>query len=176
MILIFRFWLILVFRSQRGNNLKVASPKEYRYDIFNWKNLYFCPYYCFELADVWHRSLFKSKLDLLVGVEWNKDTNYFSNIVESCSRDLHCYIAQVNTSQFGDSRLTQPVESARLDILKLKGGSNDAILVAEIDLDKIREFQRKTFDLTHLQKEFKPLPPDYNVDDVLKRINNESIL
>jgi len=87
------------------------------------------------LANVWHRSLFKSKLDLLVGVEWNKDTNYFSNIVESCSRDLHCYIAQVNTSQFGDSRITQPVESARLDILRLKGGTNDAILIAEIDLE-----------------------------------------
>ena len=160
----------------RGNHLKVASPKEYRYDLFNWENLYFCPYYCFELANVWHRILFKSKLDLLIGVEWNKDTNYFSNIVESCSRDLHCYIAQVNTSQFGDSRLTQPVESARQNILRLKGGLNDAILISEIDLDKIREFQRKTYDLTHAEKEFKPLPPDYNVDDVFKRIDNESLL
>lgn len=160
----------------RGNYLKVPLPKEHRYDIFNWENLYFCPYYCFELANVWHRSLFKAKLDLLVGVEWNKDTIYFSNIVESCSRDLHCYIAQVNTSQFGDSRLTQPTESARRDLMNLKGGINDSILVAEIDIDKIREFQRKTFELTHEQKEFKPLPPDYKVDDVIKRINNESIL
>ena len=112
----------------------------------------------------------------MVGVEWNKDTNYFSNIVESCSRDLHCYIAQVNTSQFGDSRLTQPAESARLDMLRLKGGINDAILVTEIDLGKIREFQRKTFGITHHKKEFKPLPPDFEVDNVLKRINNESVL
>src|SRR5690606_9485792 len=102
----------------RGNHYKVAKPKEYRYDLFIWRNLYFSPFYCFELANVWHRSLFKSKLDLLVAVEWNKDTNYFSNIVESCSRDLHCYIAQVNTSQYGDSRLTQPTESARQDLLR----------------------------------------------------------
>jgi hypothetical protein len=160
----------------KGNHFKIAKPKEYRYDIFNWQNLYLSPYYCFELANVWHRSLFKSKLDLLVGVEWNKDTNYFSNIVESCSRDLHCYVAQVNTSQFGDSRLTQPVESARLDILRLKGGTNDAILTAEIDLERIREFQRTTFDITHNKKEFKPLPPDYDVKNVIKRINNESVL
>jgi len=160
----------------KGNHFKIAKPKEYRYDIFNWQNLYLSPYYCFELANVWHRSLFKSKLDLLVGVEWNKGTNYFSNIVESCSRDLHCYIAQVNTSQFGDSRLTQPVESARLDILRLKGGTNDAILTAEIDLERIREFQRTTFDITHNKKEFKPLPPDYDVKNVIKRINNESVL
>ena len=160
----------------RGNHLKVASPKEHRYDIFNWENLYFCPYYCFELANVWHRSLFKAKLDLLVGVEWNKDTNYYSNIVESCSRDLHCYIAQVNTSQYGDSRLTQPTKTEIKDLMKLKGGINDSILVTEIDVDKIREFQRQTFEVTHEKQEFKPLPPDYNVEDVLKRINNESIL
>lgn len=160
----------------RGNHLKVTSPKEYRYDIFNWENLYFCPYYCFELANVWHRSLFKAKLDLLVGIEWNKDTNYYSNIVESCSRDLHCYIAQVNTSQYGDSRLTQPTKTERKDLMKLKGGINDSILVTEIDIDKIREFQRQTFEITHEKEEFKPLPPDYNVDDVLRRINNESIL
>jgi len=53
----------------KGNHFKIAKPKEYRYDIFNWQNLYLSPYYCFELANVWHRSLFKSKLDLLVGVE-----------------------------------------------------------------------------------------------------------
>jgi len=82
----------------------------------------------------------------------------------------------VNTSQFGDSRITQPVESARLDILRLKGGTNDAILIAEIDLERIREFQRKTFDITHNKKEFKPLPPDYEVENVLKRINNVSVL
>ena len=160
----------------RGNHLNVVKPLMSRYDILIWKNLYLSPYYCFELANVWHRSLFKSKLDLLVGVEWNKDTNYFSKIIESSSRDLHCYIAQVNTSQYGDSRLTQPVESARKDILRLKGGSNDAILIANIELDKMREFQRKTFDITHHDREFKPLPPDYNVDNVLKRINNKSVI
>jgi hypothetical protein len=160
----------------KGNHYKVAKPKEYRYDLFIWRNLYFSPFYCFELANVWHRSLFKSKLDLLVAVEWNKDTNYFSNIVESCSRDLHCFIAQVNTSQFGDSRLTQPTESARQDLLRLKGGVNDSILIAEFDINKIREFQRKTYALTHHEKEYKPLPPDYDVENVLRRTDNESVL
>jgi hypothetical protein len=160
----------------KGDHLKVPLPKIYRHDIFNWRNLYFSPYYCFELANVWHRSLFKSKLDMLIAVEWNKDTNYFSNIVESCARDLHCYIAQVNTSQYGDSRLTQPTETARMDLLRLKGGLNDTILIAEIELDGIREFQRKTYEVTKDKREYKPLPPDYDHNFVLKRINNESIL
>ena len=160
----------------KGDHLKVPLPKVYRHDIFNWRNLYFSPYYCFELANVWHRSLLKSKLDMLVGVEWNKDTNYFSNIVESCARDLHCFIAQVNTSQYGDSRLTQPTESARMDLLRLKGGLNDTILVSEIELAGIREFQRKTYEATREKREYKPLPPDYDHNLVLKRINNESVL
>lgn len=159
-----------------GNHLNVPKPYPYRYDIFNWRNIYFSSFYCFELANSMHRSLMKGKLDLMVGIEWNKDTNYFSNIVEAGSRDLHTYVAQVNTSQFGDTRLTQPVETARKDILRLKGGTNDAILVAKINIPKLREFQRQKFALTSIKGEFKPLPPDFSLHDVMKRINNQSVL
>jgi hypothetical protein len=159
-----------------GNHCLVPKPTPYRYDIFNWRNLYFSSYYCFELANSLHRSLMKGKIDLLVGVEWNKDTPYFSNIIEGGSRDLHTYVAQVNTSQYGDTRLTQPVETARKDILRLKGGLNDTILVAKIDIMKLREFQRQKFSLTHVVGEFKPLPPDFLLQDVMRRIRNESVL
>ena len=158
-----------------GNHLSVPKPTPYRYDIFNWRNIYFASFYCFELANSLHRSLMKGKIDLMVGVEWNKDTNYFSNIVEAGSRDLHTYVAQVNTSQYGDTRLTQPVETERANLLQLKGGINDAILVAKINIETLREFQRETFSITHQKGDFKPLPPDFLLRDVLKRINNESI-
>jgi len=154
----------------------VPKAKPACYDLFNWRNLYFAPYYCFELADVGHRALFKSKIDLLVGVEWNRDTPYFSNIVESISRDLHCYVAQVNTSQFGDTRLTQPKETALKNVLQLKGGENDAVLIAELNIAEIREFQRKAYGDTHKKKKFKPLPPDYEHENVRKRIRNEHVL
>lgn len=158
-----------------GNHLNVPKAIPYRYDIFNWRNLYFSSFYCFELCNSMHRSLLKGKIDLLVGIEWNKDTNYFSNIVEAASRDLHTYIAQVNTSQFGDTRLTQPVETARKDILRLKGGNNDVILVASINIPLLRKFQRQKYSISSLKRDFKPLPPDFLLEDVLKRINNESI-
>lgn len=160
----------------RGNHLDVPTPSPYRYDIIVWNNIYLSSYYCFELANVTHRSLFKSKIDLMVAIEYNKDTHYFSNIVEASSRDLHVYVAQANTCQYGDSRLTQPSEYANKDILRLKGGINDTILVAQIDIPKLREFQRKTYAITMNNKEFKPLPPDHNLADVLKRIRNESVL
>ena len=159
-----------------GNHLDVPKPTPYRYDIFNWRNIYFSSFYCFELSNSLHRSLMKGKIDLLVGVEWNKDTNYFSNIVEAGSRDLHTYVAQVNTSQYGDTRLTQPVETARKDILRLKGGTNDAILVASINVPKLREFQRQKYSITSIKGEFKPLPPDFLLQDVMKRINNQNVL
>lgn len=159
-----------------GNHLIVPKPRPYRYDLFNWRNVYFSNYYCFELTNASHRSIFKGKIDLLIGIEYNRDTPYFANIVETTSRDLHVYVAQVNTSQFGDTRLSQPVESARKDLLRLKGGINDTVLVAKIDIKRLREFQRKKFPLTNANKEFKPLPPDFLLEDVLKRIRNENIL
>jgi len=155
------------------NHLTVPKPNISRYDIFNWKNVYFSVFYCFELADLEHRSLLRSKVDLLVALEWNKDTPYFSNIIESSARDLHCYVAQVNTSQFGDTRLTQPTETARKDLLRLKGGTNDAILVSKLNIPKMREFQRKKFSVSN--KNFKPLPPNFSIEEVLKRIKNENV-
>ena len=162
----------------RGFGFKVPKPIPYRYDLINWRNLYFTSFYCFELADTYHRSIFRSKIDLLVASEWNKDTPYFSNIVEALSRDLHCYIAQVNTSQFGDSRLTQPTESARKDLMKLKGGKNDTILVEEMNVGLLREFQLKHFERIKADKDetFKPMPPDWDRIMVNKRINNENII
>lgn len=157
----------------RGNEAIVPKPSIYRYDLFNWKGLYFAPYYCVELADITHRSLFRSKVDLIIASEWNQDTNYFSSIVESLSRDLHVYVAQVNNSVYGDSRLTQPTKTEKKDIIKLKGGDNDTILVGQMDISLLREFQRKLYELTKDDKSFKPVPPDFNRLSVNKRIKNE---
>lgn len=161
----------------RGYGYVVPKPEPYRYDLINWRNLYFSSYYCFELADTFHRSIFRSKIDLLIASEWNKDTPYFSNIVEALSRDLHCYIAQVNTSQYGDSRLTQPSETARKDLMKLKGGKNDSVLVEELNVSALREFQLKYFERVKADNDdsFKPLPPDWNRESVKKRIDNQNI-
>jgi len=159
-----------------GNHAKVPKPSIYRYDLFVWKNIYFSTYYCFELANIHHRGLWKNKTDLMVGIEWNKDTPYYSNIVEATSRDLHCFFAQVNTSQYGDSRFTKPMETALKDLLRLKGGENDAVLVVSFEIKSLREFQRQTYSITHSKGEFKPLPPDFNVELVIKRIRGESVL
>ena len=156
-----------------GNHCLIPQTQYSRYHIFNWKNIYFSVFYCFELANIAHRSLIKNKIDLLVAVEYNKDLNYFSNLVESVSRDLHCYVVQVNSSHYGDTRISQPTETYKKDIVKLKGGENNVTVIGTIEIDKLREFQRKKYNLTKDDKSFKVLPPDFDPLNVINRIKNK---
>lgn len=152
----------------------VPKPAPYRYHLLRWKGLYFTNYYCFELADIVHRSIFRSKIDFLIASEWNKDVNFYSNITETTSRDLHCYFIQVNTSDYGDSRVTRPKKTESRDSLRIKGGLNTSLLVDELDIKKLREFQYKGFGLQRDDKDFKPTPADYKHDDARKRLENRS--
>ncbi len=109
-------------------------------------------------------------MDFIVCSEFNKDVNYFSNIVESAARDLHCYVIQVNDSQFGDSRVVSPSKTERMNPLRIKGGENTTFLTMRLDLKSLREHQRKGYGLQKDSKDFKPTPPGLKVEDVKERI------
>ena len=156
-----------------------TSDKELKkYDLFHWRKVYFSVYNCFELANIEDRGLFKGKVDFIVASEFNQDTNYFSDIGGSWVRDIHSFFIQVNSSEFGDSRIIQPSKSVTKDILQIKGGTNSTILVESIKIKELRDFQLKEY---HLQKDdiqknltdFKPTPPDFDPEDVKKRIKNK---
>jgi len=149
------------------------------YHQFEWKGLDFTCFNCFELTDIVARSFFKSQIDILFTVEYNQDTNYFSSIINSTSRDLHCYVVQSNTSQYGDSRITLPSKTDLKDILKIKGGDNNSIVVGTVDIEKLNEFQAEYYDSlkdkvnnaakanhetisTEKKPLFKPLPANYD--------------
>ena len=146
----------------------VPKWKHALYNLFVWRGAYFGIYNCYELADINHRSLFKGKVDIIFASEYNQDINYFSNIAESVSRDVHCYFVQVNSSNFGDSRITVPKKTALKDIMRLKGGENNVVLRGNINLQKLREFQR-TEVLFQNTIEFKNTPPNFNHLDVENR-------
>lgn len=163
---------------------RLLSPEDLKtykmsYDLFHWRNTYFSVYNCFELADIYHRSLFKSKVDFLVASEYNQDTSYFSDIAGAWVRDVHAYFIQVNSSDFGDSRLLQPAKSYLKDLIQVKGGENSTVLVGTLEIEKIRKFQFAEY---HLQKDFiasgkyvfKPTPPDFERENVKKRMKNLS--
>ena len=138
------------------------------YQLFCWHGVWFPVYCCFELASIQDRAIFQSYADLIVAVEWNKDIPYFSSIIESMCRDLHCYCIQANSSGPGDSRVLQPTKSEVRDIIKTKGGTNPCILAADIDIDALRNFQSLQYTLQKDDARFKPTPPNFDLG-VLER-------
>lgn len=146
-----------------GSYYRVASDnfKSNKINIYNWQGIFFSVFNCFELTNIVTRSKLIGKNDFTVVIEHNKDVNYFSNIVESMSRDNHVYMVQVNNSMYGDSRITQPSKTEMKDIIKIKGGENTLLVVGEIDIKKLREFQSKKNNLQKKDKVFKQTPPNF---------------
>lgn len=141
------------------------------YDLFRWKGIDFSTFSCFELANIKDRSLFISYVDLLIGSVHNKDVNYYSNIMESLSRDVHCYFAHVNSSKMGDNRIIKPASTNEKNILQITGGLNDTALIGEIDIKSLRDFQCLAHNMQIKDKRFKPVPPEFNHNNVKIRSN-----
>ena len=161
-------------RQIEGYRLKAMDAKglkrESHYELYNWNNFWFSVYCCYELASIADRSLFQSYADAVIAVEWNHDVNYYSNILESLSRDLHCYCIQVNSCDYGDSRVTKPSKTESKDILRTKGGEEASVLVGTIDIAALRDFQIKEYELQRDDYRFKPTPPQFKKDIALRKI------
>ena len=89
--------------------------------LFWWHNIWFPVYNCFEMASINLRQQHSDYLDMVVAIECNKDISYYSNIIGSLARDLHCCCIQVNSSNYGDSRIVEPTEQASMNIVQTKG-------------------------------------------------------
>ena len=124
-----------------NNKLKLSSDKNSYNCIFNWDGIKFSVFDCYELTDIYARAIMKSKLDILFAPEYNKDIRYFSNIVDSASRDIYCFVAQINTSNYGDTKIVAPYRNALRCILEIKGGEQDSIHIGSINIDEYRKYQ-----------------------------------
>jgi hypothetical protein len=154
----------------RGKIVPIPSP--FTYDKFIWKKIHFSVYNCYELTDIKHRSIFRSEVDMLFASEYNKDINYFANITESISRDVHCYFIQVNSSDLGDSRITKPSRTETKDIMRLKGGKNSVVLYDVLDLKSLRDFQSTLID-GQVAIKFKNTPPNFDHKKAESRLKKE---
>lgn len=152
-----------------NEGFKVPTKKD-PYHLFRWRGASFAIYNCFELASIEDRTIFKGKVDFIVASEFNRDTTYFSNIVESAARDLHCYVVQVNDSKFGDSRVVSPSKSESMNPLRIKGGDNLTFLTMNLNLKALRTHQRKGYGLQKDSKDFKPTPPGFPMNELKARI------
>lgn len=144
---------------------KVPRAKKAIYDVITWNGIRYTVFNCFELANINHRGLFKSQIDIMLAVEMNSDTNYYGNIAEATCRDLHCYFIQSNTSEYGDSRVVVPKKTEEMNPVRVKGGENDTILTMKLDIGALRLFQSQ--DPLYQQpkdEKFKPIPPGFRQD------------
>lgn len=162
--------------KQEISGYRLQEVEGNHYELYQWHDCYFPVYCCYELTSITERAIFQSYADFLIAIEWNKDINYYSNILESLSRDIHCYCVQVNSSDYGDSRITKPSKTEDKNIMRTKGGKNSTILVDEIDIQMMREFQLKEYNLQIIDKRYKPTPPGFDHNVVLKKIKGENIL
>ena len=156
-----------------GYRFKPIEGKNY--ELYKWKDCYFPVYCCYELTSIVDRSIFQSYADMIITVEWNKDINYYSNILESLSRDIHCYCVQVNYSKYGDSRITKPSKTEEKDIIRTKGGRNSSILIDKVNFSDLRDFQVKEFSLQSKDGRFKTTPPNFNKDLVMDKIKGNDL-
>lgn len=153
--------------------LGIGSPHEenHKYHLIKWKGITFATYNCFELANIKHRALFRSQIDILFACVWNKDTKYYQHITESAARDLHCYVAQANTSHYGGSCVLQPTKSDISNKIYVKGGENNCILTTTLDITSLREAQYRSSRV--INDIIKPNPPGFDHGKLLKRSTDE---
>ncbi len=163
------------FEEEVLESLNMTKPSENKvYDKFMWRNCCFTVYNCFELTDVKDRGIFRSEIDLLISIAWNKDTNHFSNIIETTTRDVHCYMVHANTSQFGDSRIIAPKKTEDKDIIRVKGGENPVLLKGYLDIEKLRDFQSHSYRQDDIA--FKPAPAGFEHEIARDRCKSQEQL
>lgn len=153
-------------------NLRLKPPHtldnhESYYNKISWRGITFASYNCYELSDIEHLALFKSEIDILFACCCNRDTNYYQSILESAVRDIHCYVIQSNASQYGASCVLRPAKTEEKTMLFVKGGENPCVLITEIDVAALRDFQYKPNSWS--KDSFKPLPPGFDSEKVLER-------
>lgn len=122
---------------------RVENPPHPMYYIVHWDRIQYSTILCFEFTDINSRAGLKSKADALFVPQFNKDTNYFSSIVESASRDLHCFIVQANTSKYGDSRITGPYDTTHKNIVQIKGGTNDVVIIGKLEFEAVKKARQE---------------------------------
>ena len=132
---------------------RISNPERPLYYVICSNGIRYSTILCFEFTDIYSRASLKSKVDALFVPQLNKDTNYFSSIVESTSRDLHCLIVQANTSKYGDSRVTGPYDTIHKNVVQIKGGVNDVVIIGELEFEQIRN-ARQLYEANHKKTQF----------------------
>ncbi|QYJ03323.1 RNA-directed DNA polymerase [Nocardioides panacisoli] len=116
---------------------------------------------CSELTNIAHRASLRGRVDALLVPEWNQDLHTFGALVESAALDIHAFIAQANHREHGDARIRGPLRKEwKRDVVRVRGGTHDYVVVGEIDFLALRREQSKHIVLDGV---FKPTPDGFEI-------------
>jgi hypothetical protein len=119
---------------------------------------------CSELQNSKARIKFQGEVDALMVLSWNKDLDTFAALIESTALDLHTYTILVNNRAYGDSRVRSPAKETFLrDLARVRGGDNDFVIAATLDIDALRSFQSRAKRWPQDGDKFKPLPEGFRL-------------
>ena len=116
------------------------SPEPLYFLISLPSGIKFAPFICYELTDIYARSLFKNSVDFIVACEFNQDIIYFSNVIESTSRELFAFVAQVNSSNYGDTKIVAPYHEKDKTLISISGGLKTSVHKGKINISNLRTF------------------------------------
>lgn len=119
---------------------------------------------CSELQNSKARILFQGAVDALMVLSWNRDLDTFASLIESSALDVHAYTILVNNRKYGDSRVRSPAKEPFLrDIARLRGGDNDFVVAATLDISLLRAFQSRAKRWPEEGDKFKPVPEGFKL-------------
>ena len=127
-------------KIMENQNLAFNQSDVSRYDLINFNGIKFSVFSCYELTDIYARANLRDRIDMLFAIEYNEDISYFSNIVESSCRDMYSFVVQVNSSNFGYTRIIAPFNDKKKDIAHIKGGELDLVHVGQINLKEFWQY------------------------------------
>ncbi|WP_217588963.1 RNA-directed DNA polymerase [Burkholderia sp. GbtcB21] len=149
----------------------MTSGRSKRKPIYIHNKVNFGVMVCSELQNSKARIKFQGEVDALMVLSWNQDLDTFSALVESSALDVHAYTILVNNRLYGDSRVRSPSKESFLrDIARVRGGDNDFVVAATLDIDGLRAFQSRATRWPQDGDSFKPLPEGYKLATRRRRL------
>lgn len=126
---------------------------------------------CSELQNSRARIGFQGAVDALMVLSWNRDLDTFASLIESAALDVHAYTILVNNRKYGDSRVRSPAKESFLrDIARLRGGDNDFVVAATLDVAALRAFQSRAKRWPEEGDKFKPVPEGFRLKGDRKKL------
>ena len=126
---------------------------------------------CSELQNSKARIRFQGAVDALMVLSWNRDLETFASLIESAALDVHAYTILVNNRKYGDSRVRSPAKASFLrDIARVRGGDNDFVVAATLDIGALRAFQSRAKRWPEENDKFKPVPEGFKLSPNRKKL------